>query len=260
MKKILKFVFCTMLVFLLTCTLVFAVETTSSETEMTTQTTETTVPITETTIPITETTAATTEALGVNVFGITVSDTEINTAIRCLVTILICFICLGIVLKKLSAIKDEIKTVQNKQDDLNGDQKATINGVNNLIDGIVDLSAKEKAALSELADRYAKIKKDCDILLERCAKIQTNYEKYGEGEDGRNRVTGVLLEQGAAILEILQFAYANSSKLPQGIKDMINLKYANALKTLSDDEQLLKLVATVRQSINAETDERRKDE
>lgn len=244
MKKFLKLVFCTMLTFMLTSTLIFA-------TEITVATTETAVTTTETTVA---------EAAGTTFFGITLSDAEINTAIRCLVTMLICLICLCAVLKKLSAIKDEIKTVQNKQDSLNGDQKATIKGVNNLIDGIVDLSAKEKAAQSELADRYAKIKKDCDILLERCAKIQKDYEKYGEGEDGRNRVTGVLLEQGAAILEILQFAYANSSKLPQGIKDIINLKYANTLKTLGDDKQLLKLMASLRESINAETDERKADE
>jgi hypothetical protein len=79
---------------------------------------------------------------------------------------------------------------------------------------------------------------------------QEAYEKYGETEDDRNRVIGAVMEQSAATLEILQFAYANSAKLPQGIKDVINLKYANTLKTLASDEDLIEIVKSVRTKIN----------
>ena len=41
------------------------------------------------------------------------------------------------------------------------------------------------------------------------------------------------------VLDILATVYANSKNLPQGVKDLVNLKYADVLKTTSDDEKLL---------------------
>ena len=81
-----------------------------------------------------------------------------------------------------------------------------------------------------------------NTMSEACNKLVEAYEKHVESEASRDLILGALTEQGTAMLDILQFAYANSSKLPQGIKDVINLKYANALKTLADEEKLLALV------------------
>ena len=91
------------------------------------------------------------------------------------------------------------------------------------------------AATNAMIESYNKMADACDRLIEA-------YEKHVESEASRDLILGALTEQGTAMLDILQFAYANSSKLPQGIKDVINLKYANALKTLSDEEKLLALV------------------
>ena len=79
--------------------------------------------------------------------------------------------------------------------------------------------------------------------------LKQSYDKYGETEDDRNRVVGALVAQNTAILEILTTVYANSKNLPQGVKDLVNLKYANCLKSLDDDEQLKAIITAVRENI-----------
>ena len=108
-------------------------------------------------------------------------------------------------------------------------------------------------AANELIDGFEKMEEAYNKLAAEYAKMREAYDKYGETETDRNRVIGAVMEQNAAILEILQFAYSNSSKLPQGIKDVINLKYANALKALANDEAVLAIVKAVREGINAST-------
>ena len=79
--------------------------------------------------------------------------------------------------------------------------------------------------------------------------LKMSYDKYGETEDDRNRVVGALVAQNTAILEILTTVYANSKNLPQGVKDLVTLKYANCLKSLDDDEQLKAIITAVRDNI-----------
>lgn len=108
-----------------------------------------------------------------------------------------------------------------------------------------------KQMLDGINADYKKLSEGFETLQEGYAELRKAYEKYGETENDRNRVTGAVLAQSAAVLEILQLVYANSGKLPQGVKDLINLKYANTLKTIGDDKQLLAIVAAVRDNINA---------
>ena len=79
--------------------------------------------------------------------------------------------------------------------------------------------------------------------------LKQSYDTYGNTEDDRNRVVGAVLAQNAAILEILTMVYTNSKNLPQGVKDLVNLKYANCLKTLEDDEKVKAIVTAVRENI-----------
>lgn len=79
--------------------------------------------------------------------------------------------------------------------------------------------------------------------------LKQSYDKYGETEDDRNRVVGTLVAQNAAMLEILTTITVNNKNLPQGIKDIVMLKYANCLKALDDDEKLKAVVTSVRESI-----------
>lgn len=139
----------------------------------------------------------------------------------------------------------KFKKSDKKQDDV-------ANVVNELIDGYEQTRKEYAEFLEKMEKKYTQLSESYEAMREA-------YEKYGETELDRNRVIGAVMEQSAATLEILQFAYANSSKLPQGIKDVINLKYANALKTLGNDKQLLEIVELVRKGINDENTEEREE-
>ena len=83
--------------------------------------------------------------------------------------------------------------------------------------------------------------------------MKESYDQHGALEGERNRVVGAVLATNSAILEILTTVYVNSKNLPQGVKDLVNLKYANCLKTLEDDKQLMAIVEAVRNNIGSAT-------
>ena len=120
-------------------------------------------------------------------------------------------------------------------DDTFGGQSAVIDRVNHMID-----------SSNKLSDSYDALK--------------TTYDKYGQTEDDRNKVNGAILVTNTAILEILTTVYANSKNLPQGVKDIISLKYANCLKSLNDTQGLISIVETVRNNINSLTSNKNSDQ
>lgn len=81
--------------------------------------------------------------------------------------------------------------------------------------------------------------------------MRETYERYEGLEDDRNKLIGAVFVQNTAILEILTTVYANSKNMPQGVKDLVNLKYANCLKALESDESLRAVVDLVRQELGA---------
>ena len=82
-------------------------------------------------------------------------------------------------------------------------------------------------------------------------EMRASYDKYESVEDDRNRLVAALAIQNTAILEILRTVYVNSKNLPQGVKDVVTLEYANALKTLGNDETLRAVVEAVREKVTA---------
>lgn len=86
--------------------------------------------------------------------------------------------------------------------------------------------------------------------------MRESYEKYENTETDRNRLVGAVMVQNTALLEILTTVYVNSKNLPQGVKDLINLKYANCQKALGDDKLLCAIVESVREKVgtNMEAD------
>ena len=83
-------------------------------------------------------------------------------------------------------------------------------------------------------------------------KLDNSYNEFAKAEDERNRLVGAMVVQNATILEILTSVYVNSKNLPQGVKDIVHLKYAKCLKTLEDDEKLRACVLAVRDIVNEE--------
>lgn len=82
-------------------------------------------------------------------------------------------------------------------------------------------------------------------------EMRASYDKYETVEDDRNRLVAALAIQNTAILEILRTVYVNSKNLPQGVKDVVTLEYANVLKSLDNDETLRSVVEAVRDKVNA---------
>jgi hypothetical protein len=91
-------------------------------------------------------------------------------------------------------------------------------------------------------------------------QMHESYEKYGQTESDRNKLIGAVMVQNTAILDILSTVYVNSKNMPQGVKDLVNLKYANCLKTIGDDETLLAIVAAVREKIETNTESASEEE
>jgi phage-related protein len=119
-----------------------------------------------------------------------------------------------------------------------------------------DISASQQnvvGAANGLIDGYNGVANKIGTLEAGYEALRAEYARYNEVESERNRVIGALAAETTAVLEILQFAYGQSKNLPQGVKDVINLKYANCLKIVGDDEQLKGVIGSLRESVNQAT-------
>lgn len=79
-------------------------------------------------------------------------------------------------------------------------------------------------------------------LIDGYNKSEEAQTQAAQTEDERYKMVASMVVQTKAILEILTTVYANSKNVPQGIKDIINLKYADVLKNISSDQALKELV------------------
>lgn len=140
---------------------------------------------------------------------------------------------LNLVLKHSSSkmSKETKKTLEN----IKGEVEETLGGQNSVVD-----------VTNRMIDGY-------NGLSERYDAMKGAYDQYGAMEGERNRIVGAVLATNSAILEILTTVYVNSKNLPQGVKDLVNLKYANCLKSLEDDKQLMTIVEAVRNNIGSAT-------
>lgn len=121
--------------------------------------------------------------------------------------------------KKIREISADIKIVKGDAAGTASAQSSVVGAVNSMIDGYNDM--------------------------------RTAYEKYELTEDDRNKLVGAVMVQNTAILEILSLVYVHNKNIPQGVKDLVTLKYANCQKSLEDDELLRAVVDSVREKISS---------
>ena len=110
-----------------------------------------------------------------------------------------------------------------------------INGVASIATGTQTIGGQQTAvidAVNRMIDGY-------NSMLQQ-------YEKYGSLEGKRDQYVIAMVKQSSAILEILHTVYANSRNIPQGVKDLINLKYAGCLKDLYNTEGLQSAIDSLR--------------
>lgn len=73
-------------------------------------------------------------------------------------------------------------------------------------------------------------------------KLEAEFNEYKKTESQNYETIGSMILQTRTILDILTTVYANSKNLPQGVKDLVNLKYADVLKVLGDTKGLKDVV------------------
>lgn len=129
--------------------------------------------------------------------------------------------------KGTKEVKELLHVIKGDASGTANAQSSVINAVNNLISG------------------YNGLQSGYD-------EMRTAYEAYQSVEDDRNRLIGAVMVQNTALLEILSSVYVHNKNLPQGVKDLVVLKYANAQKALGDDAILKAIVDSVREKINHE--------
>lgn len=122
---------------------------------------------------------------------------------------------------------------------------------NNLIIGGV---SKLETGTQVIGGQQSSVVNAMNSLIENYNAMADKYERYGSLEGTRDKYAVAMVTQSYAILEILHTVYANSKNIPQGVKDLINLKYANCLKQLSDDKDLLAIADSVRSIIGTEAE------
>ena len=104
------------------------------------------------------------------------------------------------------------------------------------------------------ADAQSSVVDAVNGMIEGYNGMRSSYEEYGNTERDRNKLVGAVMVQNTAILEMLSTVYVNNKNLPQGVKDLINLRYSNCLKALGNDETLCAIVETVREKICTSTE------
>ncbi len=94
-------------------------------------------------------------------------------------------------------------------------------------------------------------------LIENFNGLDAKLAEYNSTESEKYKAYALMVVQTRAILEILITVYANSKNIPQGVKDIVNLKYADVLKLVGDTENLFKTVenTTAEEGSNTEQTE-----
>ena len=112
--------------------------------------------------------------------------------------------------KKLAAIGADVLTVKDGVTNTEASQRNVVSVTNELIEGY---------------NRFEKALNNFDA---------TEQERY--------KTIIAAFAQTKAILEIMTTVYANSKNIPQGVKDLVNLKYADVLKLVGDEDKLKEIV------------------
>lgn len=91
-------------------------------------------------------------------------------------------------------------------------------------------------SVSKQGDTQSQIVGVVNDLISAYNQIEEKLEDSGVSVEDRTNVKTLIL-QTRAVLDILTTVYANSKNIPQGIKDLVNLKYANCLKVVEGDDK-----------------------
>lgn len=121
-----------------------------------------------------------------------------------------------------------------------------------LVACLIAQRVKQKKKLVELGTNIITVKDDVantvssqnsivnvtNELIEGYNKFEKTLNNFDATESERYKTLLAAFAQTKAILEILTTVYANSKNIPQGVKDLVNLKYSDVLKLVGDEDKL----------------------
>ena len=99
-----------------------------------------------------------------------------------------------------------------------------------------------------------------NTMIEGYNKFKEDTDNNKAAEERRDKQIAALTVAVMANLEILSRVYPNSKNLPQGVKDVVNMTYANAMNAISNDEQLTALVTASKGLLAAGTEKAASEE
>ena len=145
------------------------------------------------------------------------------------------------------AVSGIVKSINSKEtkklEELIASVQVSANGTTKAQGSIISVINEMIAGNNVMAEGYGN-------MLQGYTGMKEAYEKYESVEDDRNRLIGAVMVQNTVILEILYAVFVHNKNLPQGVKDLVVLQYANGQKSLGNDEVLRAIVESVREKIN----------
>ena len=128
-------------------------------------------------------------------------------------------------------VVDNITRVLSKTDLTVEQQKAIANGLNEMVDGYDEIKASSKDVAKKL-----------DEFAEQLKAATNSYDELdGKITESFNLLLALLekgVQQNVDVMEVLSSIYTNS-KLPQGIKDYVNLKRTDSVRLSKEVAVLL---------------------
>lgn len=116
--------------------------------------------------------------------------------------------------------------------------ESSVSNVLKGVDNTISSQGKVVSVTNELIDGYNKFEKAIN--------------NFDATEQERYKTMLAAFAYSKAILEVLTTVYANSKNIPQGVKDLVNLKYADVLKLVGDESKLEEIAVTEESQQNSE--------
>lgn len=122
-----------------------------------------------------------------------------------------------------------------------------------------DLSLSNSNSVS-VANSQSGVIGAVNTMIEGYNTFKSDFTKIKEADAERDKQIAAMIVTNTAILDIMSRVFPNSKTLPQGVKDMVNITYANTMKAINDDQQLTALVEASRILLAAGTEKAASEE
>ena len=142
-----------------------------------------------------------------------------------------------------ASVKAMLTSVKGENAEINKNQNAIVNGLNQLIEGydnINNLCTSMFEKYKEMFNVFLKMRESNSELSE---DLKKSYNELAEQLLASSSTLKNLLEkemtQNSNIMQVLTSVYTNSKALPQGVKDLVQLKYSDNLKLVAEEKEIV---------------------